>query len=194
MTAPRFETTRLVLRPWNPEDVEPFARMNADPRVMHHFPGTLSRAESDAFFDIVQRRFHDYGYGLWAVDRKDSGEWIGFVGLVYRPETEFATSFAPCHEIGWRLRAEHWGQGFAPEAARVVLGFAFETLRLEEVVSFTIPGNLSSRRVMEKIGMRHDPTGDFDHPNLPPGHALRPHVLYRLTRAEWAAMDSLAEA
>jgi RimJ/RimL family protein N-acetyltransferase len=182
-----FETDRLVLRPWRPTDREPFALMNADPRVMRYFPATLSREESDGFFDLIGRRFLDYGYGLWAVDRKDTGEWIGFVGLVYRPRSDFAAPFAPCHEVGWRLRAEHWGQGFAPEAAQVALRFGFAILRLEEIVSFTVPANQPSRRVMEKIGLGWDPEGDFEHPNLPEWDPLRRHVLYRLSRHSWLA-------
>ena len=190
MSHARFETPRLVLRPWLPTDRELFARMNADPRVMRFFPATLSREESDGFFDLIERRFLDYGYGLWAVDRKDTGEWIGFVGLVYRPRCDFNAPFAPCHEVGWRLRAEHWGHGFAPEAARFALQFGFEPLQLEEIVSFTVPANLPSRRVMEKIGLEWDADGDFEHPNLPPGDPLRLHVLYRLSRSAWRALQA----
>jgi RimJ/RimL family protein N-acetyltransferase len=164
-----LETERLKLRTWHPADREPFARMNADPRVMEFFPGILSRSESDALADRIEAHFDEHGFGGFAAELRDTGRFIGFTGL--------ALSFQG-YEIGWRLAAENWGRGLATEAARAVLNHAFDKLRLSEIVSFTVPSNARSRRVMEKLGMTHDPADDFDHPKLPDGHPLRRHVLY----------------
>ena len=161
---PVIETPRLILRPWKESDREPFARMNADPRVMEFFPARLSREESDALMDRVRSE-------LLAAELRETGEFIGFIGLSV---PTFEAHFTPCVEIGWRLAAEHWGRGLATEGARAVLARAEG-----EVVSFTTVGNLRSRRVMEKLGLTHDPRDDFDHPRLPEGHPLRRHVLYR---------------
>ena len=170
------ETERLRLRTWKPEDREPFARMNADSRVMEFFPGVLSRSESDALADRIETHFSERGFTFFAAELRESEEFIGFVGLA---EPSFDTHFTPCVEIGWRLVSDHWGRGLATEAARAVLRHGFEALRMREIVSFTVPGNVRSRRVMEKIGMTRDPVDDFDHPGLPEGHHLRRHVLYR---------------
>ncbi len=178
---------RLLLRDWRDEDLAPFAALNADPEVMRHFPSTLSRSESDAMVERIRERLAEEGYGLWAVERKDTAAFIGFIGLL-RPR--FEAHFTPCVEIGWRLAAAHWGQGFAGEGAREVLRFAFEQAQLDEIVSMTSLGNLPSQRVMQKIGMHRDVRDDFDHPALAEGHALRRHLLYRLRRAEWLAADS----
>lgn len=172
-----LRTERLILRRWREEDREPFARMNRDPAVMEFFPALLSREESDALIDRIETRFVDCGFGLSAVELRESGEFVGFIGLSAPP---FQAAFTPCVEIGWRLAAQHWGKGLATEGARAVVDYAFGTLKLPEVVSFTSIGNLRSRHVMEKIGMTRDPTEDFDHPSLPEGHALQRHVLYRL--------------
>ena len=172
-------TERLLLRRWRPSDLAPFAALNADPRVMRYFPATLSRAESDVFAERVEEHFAEHGFGLWAVEVPDLGPFIGFVGLSV---PRFEASFTPCVEVGWRLAAEYWGAGYAPEAARAALAFGFDTLGLREVLSFTTVPNQPSRRVMEKLGMKHDPSNDFDHPALAEGHALRRHVLYRIAR------------
>lgn len=179
-----IETARLLLRRWRPSDREPFARMCADPRVMEHFPRPATRDESNDLVDRAERSFAERGYGLWAVEERGGAAFIGFVGLFHRPLEDFATDFAPCDEIGWRLAFAAWGRGYATEAARAVRDHAFATLAMEEIVSFTVPGNVRSRRVMEKIGLRHEPARDFLHPNLPAGHPLQPHVFYRLRR-EW---------
>jgi RimJ/RimL family protein N-acetyltransferase len=173
------ETERLKLRGWRQEDREPFARMNADPRVMEFFPGILSRPRSDAYADRIEAHFSEHGFGLFAVELRESGEFIGFTGLAV---PSFKAHFTPCVEIGWRLASAHWGLGFATEAARAIIQHSFETLRLDEIVSFTVPANVHSRRVIEKIGMTHDPADDFEHPGLPADHPLRRHVLYRLGR------------
>jgi RimJ/RimL family protein N-acetyltransferase len=174
-----LRTQRLLLRRWRASDREPFAALNADPRVMEHLPSRLSREQSDALADAIDAHFDVNGFGLWAVEIPDVAPFAGFVGLSI---PRFRAPFTPCVEIGWRLAAGHWGHGYASEGARAALDFAFGTLALAEVVSFTVPGNLRSRRVMDKLGMRHDPRDDFDHPALAEGHPLRRHVLYRAAR------------
>ncbi len=169
-------TPRLLLRRWREADREPFARMNADPRVMRFFPAQLSRAESDALVFRAEAHFAANGFGPFAAELRHTGEFAGYIGLVI---PSFEAHFTPAVEIGWRLDATLWNRGLATEGAREVLRYAFEELRLPEVVSFTVLENRASRRVMEKIGLRRDPGGDFDHPRLPEGHPLRRHVLYR---------------
>jgi RimJ/RimL family protein N-acetyltransferase len=181
-SAAALTTQRLILRRWRESDREPFAALNADPDVMRHFLRPLSRAESDAFVDRIESRLEERGYGLWAVERRADRALLGFTGLAYR---DFEAHFAPCIEIGWRLAAFAWGHGYATEAAREVLRFGFEIATLDEIVSFTSRGNEPSIRVMERIGLHRDPNDDFDYPNLPVGHPLRPHVLYRLTKQEF---------
>jgi RimJ/RimL family protein N-acetyltransferase len=180
MPANAIETERLILRLWESRDREPFARMNNDPRVMELFPSALSRAESDAMADRLEAHFRAHGFGLYALELRQGPAFIGFAGLAV---PTFQAHFTPCVEIGWRIAAEHWRRELATEAARAVVRHAFDSLGLAALVSFTVPANTRSRRVMEKIGMTRDPTDDFDHPNLPEGHPLRPHVLYRLKRA-----------
>ena len=170
-------TPRLTMRAWRRDDREPFAALNADPEVMRHFPSTLSRAKSDELADRIEDHFARHGFGLWAVEIPGVAPFAGYAGLSV---PAFAAPFTPCVEIGWRLARAFWRQGYATEAARSVAVFAFETLRLPELVSFTVPDNAASRRVMEKLGMTRDPSEDFDHPSLPAGHPLRRHVLYRL--------------
>jgi RimJ/RimL family protein N-acetyltransferase len=182
--APTLKTERLTLRPWADSDLAPFAALNADARVMEFFPKTLDRAESDALAERIRGHFARHGFGLWAVGAPGVADFVGFVGLAV---PGFAAPFMPCVEIGWRLAVPYWGRGYATEAARAALGFGFGSLGLAEIVSFTVRDNWPSRRVMERLGMRHDPADDFDHPSLPQGHRLRRHVLYRLSRAKWAS-------
>ena len=170
---------RLILRAWREEDLAPFAELNADPAVMEYFPSVLSRAESDAFAVLIRSEMAERGFGLWAVEVPGVAHFIGFTGLAV---PRFRAHFTPCVEIGWRIAREHWGRGYAPEAAREALAHAFGPPSLDEVVSFTAAGNLRSRRVMEKLGMTHDPADDFEHPSLASGHRLRRHVLYRFRR------------
>ena len=179
---PELRTERLVLRHWRDADREPFARLNADPVVMEHLPGTLNRAKSDDFVDRIEAELEERGYGLWAVEVPGVAPFIGFIGL--NPAT-FDAHFTPALEVGWRLDHPYWGHGYASEGARAVLRFAFEELAIDEIVSFTSVANERSRRVMERIGLRRDPSDDFEHPNLPEGHPVRPHVLYRIDRAAW---------
>jgi ribosomal-protein-alanine N-acetyltransferase len=171
-----LQTPRLLLRPWQEIDRDPFSRMNADPRVMEFFAAPLSRAESDDLIDRIQVHMTRHGFGFFAAELCASGELIGMVGLAHVP---FEAHFTPCVEIGWRLVPEHWNTGLATEAARECLRYAFQELGLAEVVAFTVPANQRSRRVMEKLGMSYNPADDFEHPRLPVGHRLRKHVLYR---------------
>ncbi len=176
---PSLRTPRLCLRQWRDEDRAPFAAMNADPVVMEFFPDTLSHAESDAAVDRIREHIDRHGYGLWAVEVPGVADFIGFVGLAV---PRFESHFTPCVEIGWRLAREHWGRGYATEAAHAALEFGFLDLALNEIVSFTATTNRRSQAVMERIGMTRSPDDDFDHPSLPEGHPLRRHVLYRAGR------------
>jgi ribosomal-protein-alanine N-acetyltransferase len=151
--------------------------MNSDAHVMEFFPSCLSRAESDALVDRIQEHFAKHGFGLWAIEVADVAPFIGFAGLAV---PRFSARFTPCVEVGWRLASEHWGHGYATEAARLALGYGFGALALSEVVSFTSATNHRSRAVMQRLGMRYDPADDFEHPGLPESHPLRRHVLYRL--------------
>ena len=176
---PAIATERLVLRRWRESDREPFAALNADPVVMEHYPGVLDRAASDAMIDRVEAGFDRRDFGLWAVEVPGVAPLAGFVGL---SEPSFEAHFTPVIEVGWRLAREHWGRGYATEGAAAAAAFGFDTVGLDEIVSFAIPANERSIRVMERIGMSHDPADDFDHPRFPPGHRLCRHVLYRLAR------------
>src|SRR5262249_32174896 len=151
---PFLRTDRLLLRPWRDSDVESFAALNADPRVMEHFPALLSSAESAASAARIRAHLEEHGFGLWAVEVVGVTSFAGFVGLAV---PRFEAAFTPCVEIGWRLAFAHWGQGYATEAARAAVAFGFERLGLAEIVSFTVPGNVRSRRVMERLGMARDP-------------------------------------
>ena len=172
----QLTTPRLILRRWHDEDRAPFAAMNADPAVMEHFVAPLTRAESDDMVDRIEAHFDAHGWGLWAVAVQATGEFVGFTGL-WTPNWQ--PDFV---EVGWRLARDGWGQGYATEAARAALDDGFGRLGLTEIVSFTSRDNIRSQRVMQKVGMRRDPADDFDHPNVPEGHRLRRHVLYRLRR------------
>ncbi|MEY4361484.1 MAG: hypothetical protein RL391_790 [Actinomycetota bacterium] len=181
MNVPVLETERLVLRGWHSDDRSPFAELNADAAVMEHFPSVMSHEESDRLVDAIIDGWAA-GFGLWAVEDKEHGRFIGYTGF---SSPSWEASFTPCVEIGWRLRADSWGAGRATEAARTALHWALDNLRAprDEIVSFTTVGNRRSRRVMEKIGLLHDETADFDHPRLPTWEHKR-HVLYRRTLRE----------
>jgi len=170
-------TDRLLLRRWRDSDRIPFQKINADPRVMEFFPAPLTPEETDKGIARIEQHFDRYSFGLYAAELIEAETFIGFIGLNV---PTFEAPFMPAVEIGWRLAYDCWGQGLATEGARAVVHRAFERLGLASLVSFTTTANLRSRRVMEKIGMVHDPTGDFDHPRLPEDHPLRRHVLYRL--------------
>jgi RimJ/RimL family protein N-acetyltransferase len=185
---PTIRTPRLLLRPWRDEDLPAFAAMNADPKVMEFFPRPLDRGESDAVAARIRDHLTRRGFGFWAVEVPGVADFIGFVGLSV---PTFEAHFTPCVEIGWRLACEHWGRGYATEAARSALDFGFRQLALDEIVSFTAHANVRSRRVMERIGMTHSPIDDFDHPALSEGHPLRRHVLYRASRSTTVAIASI---
>ncbi len=176
-----LHTPRLKLRRWVPNDREAFAAVNADPRVVEFLPNALTRDESDAVADRIAAHFEQHGFGLWAVELPGVAPFIGFIGL---STPRFDAPFTPCIEIGWRLAADFWNRGYATEGARAALAFGWNALKLNEIVSLTVPANQRSRRVMEKLGMTHDPRDDFDHPLLPAGHQLQRHVLYRIRRVE----------
>lgn len=172
-----LRTERLLLRRWRDADLEPFAALNGDPETMRFFPAPLTREESDAFARHIRDTIESQGWGLWAVEAPGDAEFVGFVGLA-RPS--FEAHFTPAVEVGWRLAREHWGKGYASEAARAAVAYGFDELGLGEIVSFTSRLNVPSIRVMERIGMTRDPADDFDHPRVPEGDPLRRHVLYRL--------------
>jgi RimJ/RimL family protein N-acetyltransferase len=178
---PTLRTPRLVLRPLRDDDRAPLAALNGDARVMEHLPSVMTRAESDAMFERLRAAVAERGFGAWAVEAPGDA---AFTGLLLLAVPRFEAPFQPCVEIGWRFAAVNWGKGYAVEAARAALAYAFDTLELPEIVSFTVPANLRSRRVMERLGMRHDEAGDFDHPSFPPGHRLSRHVLYRIRRGD----------
>jgi RimJ/RimL family protein N-acetyltransferase len=177
----RLTTERLVLRRWRDSDRAPFGALNGDARVMEFMPGLLTAEASDGLMERIERHFERHGFGLFAAEVRESGTFVGFIGLSV---PAFDAPFMPAVEIGWRLVAEYWGRGLATEGAREVLRYGFEELGLSEVVSFTTETNTRSRRVMEKLGMTHDPGDDFEHPDLPEGHPLRHHLLYRTRRGE----------
>jgi RimJ/RimL family protein N-acetyltransferase len=183
-----IETERLILRDWQDGDAAPFAALNADPRVREFFPTQLTPAESDTAMTRIRSFIGDHGYGLYAVEEKRTRAFLGYIGIC---PVSFEAAFTPATEIGWRLARSSWGSGYATEGARAVVADAFGRVALRELVSFTAEWNTRSRRVMEKIGMRHDPDGDFLHPALPPEHKLARHVLYRIQKP--AISDQVTE-
>lgn len=175
----RLETPRLTLREWQPEDLEPFAALTSDPEVMRFFPKLLSREETALMIARQMQHQAEHGFCFFAAELKATSRCIGFIGLL---RTFFEAPFTPCVEVGWRLAKEHWNQGLATEGAKRSLEHGFNDLHFPEIVSLTATQNLPSMRVMEKIGMKRDLAGDFDHPRVPEGHSLRRHVLYRIQR------------
>ncbi|MGK7942548.1 MAG: GNAT family N-acetyltransferase [Crocosphaera sp.] len=167
-------TPRLKLREWKEEDKEPFFQLNSDPRVMEFMPKLLSKEESEQFIERIKRQFQEDGYSFLAIELLDNQTFIGLIGLSI---PKFQAFFSPCVEIGWRLAYDYWGKGYATEGAKASLNYGFNELNLSEIVSFTVPQNIRSRQVMERIGMKY--IDKFEHPLLPEGHALRKHVLYK---------------
>lgn len=181
---PEIETDRLRLRGWRPEDLAPFAEVNADPEVMRHLSGRLSRRESDLHVArFIVKWQEEPRFGWWALETRD-GTFLGMVGLAW---PDFETPPAPCVEIGWRLARQAWGRGYATEAANAALAHGFGVVGLEEVLSFTVAQNRRSRAVMDRVGLTEVEAGAFDHPLVAPESQLQRHLLYRLTRAEWEA-------
>lgn len=185
---PTILTARLQLRPWRDADLAPFAAMNADARVMEYLPSVLDRAASDAAAQKLRAHFDEYGFGKWVVETRDGAEWVGVVGLAW---IHFAAPFTPAVEVGWRLAHEHWGKGYATEAARAALDFGFRDVNLARMVSFTVPDNERSWRVMMRLGMTYSPADGFDHPLLPKDSPLRRHVTYVMWRPEWERLPPL---
>jgi RimJ/RimL family protein N-acetyltransferase len=177
-----IKTDRLILRPWRADDLEPMAAINADPLVVRHLPGPMTREETAAMLARKREHLAKHGFTSFAVEVPGVAPFIGYVGLQW---PGFEAHFMPAVEIGWRLASAHWGKGYATEAARAALRFGFEDLNLDQIVSFTVPANKASWAVMERIGMARDPGDDFDHPRMPEGHPLRRHLLYRLSAADW---------
>ena len=177
-----LSTERLVLGTWSDQDTEALLELSTDPEVMRHFPAPGTREQIEALVARHRANLASGRPGLYAVRVAATGTSIGFVGLA---TPSFEAPFMPCVEIGWRLARHAWGQGYATEAARAVLGHGFGTLGLDEIVSFTTVANRPSIAVMQRLGMHRDPAEDFDHPSVPEGHPVRPHVLYRLTAEEW---------
>lgn len=173
-----ISTERLLLRLWTAEDVAPFQALSSDPEVIRYLPGPMSVERAQAFIATQNAAFQQHRCCFFAAEERASGELAGFVGLRYQ---DFAAPFAPCFELGWRLRPASWGKGLATEGAHAVMRYGFEVLGLAELIAFTVPDNTRSRRVMERLGMRHDAADDFAHPALPDTHALSRHVLYRIS-------------
>lgn len=177
-----LETERLILRTWEDSDLQKMFEINQDPRVMEYFPSLQDLEITGKFIKRVNSHFDNHGYSLYACDRKDSNEFIGFIGLF---TADFDAHFTPATEIGWRLSSKHWRLGFATEGAKAVLNYAFNELKIPEIVSFTAMNNLKSINVMKKIGLHHDEKDNFDHPKLDVSSNLRRHVLYRLRYDEF---------
>jgi len=173
----KIETDRLILREWEDRDIPSLVVINQDPLVMQHLLKPLTEEEVRALVEMFRCHFKTHGFGLYACVVKETSQCIGFVGLNV---PAFVSHFTPCVEIAWRLASTAWGHGYATEAARSVLKEAFTTFGLQEVVAFTVPRNKRSIHVMDKLGMKRDLEGDFDHPKVPAGHPLLRHVLYRI--------------
>jgi RimJ/RimL family protein N-acetyltransferase len=177
----RLETERLVLREWRDEDKALYARIIGDAHVRRFFPATGSYADADAGIERARQRLIEHGFSFLALERKADGHFLGMLGMAPLDDALRAVIRGePRVEIGWQLDKDFWGQGYAPEGAQAMLQFGWDYAKLPEIVAITYRGNLPSRRVMEKLGMSYDPLADFEHPNVPEGHALRPHVLYRI--------------
>jgi RimJ/RimL family protein N-acetyltransferase len=173
-----IETERLILRPFGDEDREPFAAINGDPRVGDWLGGAVDRAASDAMIERINAQIARDGFGFWAAERKADRRLVGMIGI----RRQLDGPPAPCLELGWRLSADTWGQGLATEGAAAALAWGFATQPADEILAWTAATNLRSQAVMRRIGMAPDPTRDFDHPTLPPGHPLRRHVVFAARR------------
>ena len=175
-------TRRTLLRAWKDTDLPPWCAMNADAQVRRHFPSVHIEAEALAEADRIRQAIAQRGWGFWALEIPGAMPFAGTVGLIV---PAYEAHFVPAVEIGWRLGRNAWGRGYATEAAAAAAQFAFDVLEQDEIVAITVPGNTPSRQVMERLGMRHDAAGDFDHPRVPAGHPMQRHVLYRLDRASF---------
>ncbi len=174
---PTLKTERLILRPWRASDLEAFAVINADKKVMEFIPKSLTRQESDALVKAFEEEWKQRHYGRWAIEVPNVADFIGYVGFHYY---DFPAKFTPCVEIGWRLSADHWGKGYATEAAKAALDYGFHQLNMKENYAFTFQGNENSRKLMERLGMTYEPELQFEHPDLPSGHPMGIYVVYRI--------------
>lgn len=180
-----IETERLILRTWKTEDAVAYYRINQDLKVIEFLRGALTMEEVNEFIQAVNSHNDKYGYTLWATQLKDTGELIGFIGLYFTSTDWEGVPFAPSVDIGWRLGSQYWGKGYATEGAKACLDFGFNTIGLSEIVSFTVPANVRSIRVMEKIGLERDLNGNFAHPKLSDDHPLSQQILFRLAKKKY---------
>lgn len=172
-----IETERLILRTWEEDDMNAYYSLNQDPKVVEFLFKMTSINQARAFIETMNRQFNAHGYTIFALEEKQTGKWIGFTGL---NAPVWSERFTPCVEIGWRIRSDCWGHGYATEAAKAILDYGFKMCALDEILAWTVPANIRSIRVMEKIGMMRDFNGDFYHPEIPSGHPLSKHILYRI--------------
>ncbi|PPE03399.1 GNAT family N-acetyltransferase [Holospora curviuscula] len=177
-----IETERLILRTLRKEDADPYFQINQDPKVIEFLPRALTMEQVNDFIPSVNNHQDKHGYTLWAAYLKETKELMGFTGLNY---TDWEFNFTPAVEVGWRLGSQYWGKGYATEGSKASLEYGFKQCGLKEIVSFTVPANVRSLRVMEKIGLKRDLNGDFAHPKFPADHKLSHHVLYRLSADEY---------
>ncbi len=177
-----IETERLILRTWKKEDGTPYFQINQDPKVIEFLRGPLTMEQVNDFIPAVNIHQDKRGYTLWAACLKETSELMGFIGLNY---TDWESHFTPAVEVGWRLGSQYWGNGYATEGAKASLEYGFKKCGLKKIVSFTVPANVRSLRVMEKIGLKRDVNGDFAHPKLAVDHPLSQHILYRLWANEY---------
>lgn len=184
-----LETERLILRPWQDEDLDGFAAMSADPEVMRHFPRCFNREEARDGIQQFIARVEQNGFSIQPIIRREDQAFLGLAGLNV-PRFPVPVPFTPCVEVGWRLRRDAWGQGYASEAARAWLRFGFEILDLNEIVAFTAKTNINSQRLMQRLKMTTDPADDFNHPAADPSSSIYAHVLYRLQRDDFYKYDS----
>lgn len=180
-------TKRLVLRPWQEDDLEPFAQMNADSQVREFFPATSTFEESVKENEAIISHFKIHGYGWWAVSEVNKTNFMGFIGLRH---IDFPAAFTPAVEVAWRLFPTYWGKGYATEGAKASLRYGFEILKLSDIIAVTSVLNIRSQAVMKRIGMQHETGFDFDNPKLPEGHVLRRHLFYRVKKSDWQTRQS----
>ncbi|MCB0379144.1 MAG: GNAT family N-acetyltransferase [Bdellovibrionales bacterium] len=180
---PSYRTERLILRPWKEEDFDFFAQLKSDHEVMRYFPKLLGRQESNEVAHKIINSMNQNKFGIWMVEETNHHERVGIVGL---QRVNFAAHFTPAVEVGWKLARQHWGKGYATEAARKSLELGFTDFGLEEIVALTIPENQASRKVMERLGMTYNPDEDFEHPKIEPGSRCSKHVIYRIKKDNFA--------
>lgn len=173
-----IKTPRLGLRTWKEQDLLPFAQLTSNKEVMQYYPNLLTLEQTKGFITRIQQQYEDFGFSVYAVDKLDTGQFIGYIGFM-RPS--FESDFTPCVEIGWRLDNAFWNQGLATEGALACLDYGFNNLGFDEIFSFTSVLNNPSERVMQKIGLKK--IGEFEHPMLAEGHKLRRHVLYKTIKS-----------